>query len=905
MKYFQRTIQALFLLLLLVQTNACTDEESVGGAPGELRLTLGIPGATVTRATDALAGESTISNIYLLFYPAGSDDAALPAFFYRNLKAEAIGVWTNTFRARDLAGLTSGTTYDVYALASLPAGTEAPTSGTTKAAFKALEEKQFDRTDPAAPRISFSGKGSYTHDLSVATPLAIDLTRTVARFDITLPTASVGVKGNVANAPLYTRYQSGETPASADRARFALMKTGDNTFRCYVYDNAAADEPVDLEIIYGEHLYTAAVQPDGANTIKRNHIYNVTLTFEVDKMVALTGNPLPWDETVANNVTPIPADIQPKANSYILAPNSLPICIPVAQANDAATFDNTVTAIAADEALTAELVWTDVQGATSKKGLAPDAAVADIKVYGTGPDAVLLVTPGSRPGNAVVAVKSGTTIRWSWHIWVTDYDPEKTEAGQNTINGYVFMDRNLGAMANTADASTIGNNTNRVVGNFYQWGRKDPFQTRTNANAQVPVYNAEGGTAATGANITTGNNRGLLVVNPFGFQTSNNYISTTTDIAKETWGENGDKTPFDPCPAGWRVPRKDAYADLNANIFPLVSSAGYQGVHTGFFPYSSVMNTNRAMMNQTTNCYNWTASGYAVTHGYYQLNASASATANYISYGLPVRCVRDWSKGKVDKEIRILSTGRYALTSAHPWGTVVSNNGLTAGAIPLLAKNFSIGTSYEALFKIYHYWCNDNTNVFPEALSNRCVGNDIDVVYVSYAAQPDETQARNLLNWVNGDLHRVLIFTLDQTPQNLKLCELLKLTRGEITGQQSLKLSDGTSAIRTKISDGVYGQLNAGDTYKTVNNNGYGTGYIEKTGLQAQGFVPILEHATESEQVMIAIHPDKRIVIIGDTQFFHTASLNADGSLTAGGNGPYPVLFANLFAWIGEVVNNK
>jgi len=56
---------------------------------------------------------------------------------------------------------------------------------------------------------------------------------------------------------------------------------------------------------------------------------------------------------------------------------------------------------------------------------------------------------------------------WSWHIWATEYDPSQV-AGQQTVGGNVFMDRNLGATSLVKGPQSAGC--------FYQWGRKDPFQ---------------------------------------------------------------------------------------------------------------------------------------------------------------------------------------------------------------------------------------------------------------------------------------------------------------------------------------------------------------------------------------------------------------------------------------------
>jgi hypothetical protein len=87
-------------------------------------------------------------------------------------------------------------------------------------------------------------------------------------------------------------------------------------------------------------------------------------------------------------------------------------------------------------------------------------------------------TPASNNGgNAVVQIKNGSNeVLWSWHIWVTGYDPNSGGTTYSRSNGtktYVFMDRNLGATA--AATSTATDQASAVSGLLYQWGRKDPF----------------------------------------------------------------------------------------------------------------------------------------------------------------------------------------------------------------------------------------------------------------------------------------------------------------------------------------------------------------------------------------------------------------------------------------------
>ncbi len=99
-------------------------------------------------------------------------------------------------------------------------------------------------------------------------------------------------------------------------------------------------------------------------------------------------------------------------------------------------------------------------------------------------------------GNALVGAKNSKgEIIWSWHIWVTQNEPDnfrdaivfKTYAWDGSgihnsaprIPGYGVMPCNLGALAYTP--ASYGRADFATYGMMYQWGRKDPFPpfTRT------------------------------------------------------------------------------------------------------------------------------------------------------------------------------------------------------------------------------------------------------------------------------------------------------------------------------------------------------------------------------------------------------------------------------------------
>ena len=178
-----------------------------------------------------------------------------------------------------------------------------------------------------------------------------------------------------------------------------------------------------------------------------------------------------------------------------------------------------------------------------------------------------------KEGNAVIgAYDAGGTLMWSWHIWAVNYDPE---ASAVDFNGLKMMDRNLGALNNTP--MDVGNR-----GMFYEWGRKDPFtpsrspyHADTDGN-NVPAYNEPNTAIGDGTGTWVYNAQAAVlatppanipnsILNPMTYLQSPynghaDWYCTGTD-PKAThpglWGP--EKTIFDPCPPGYKVPGPDLW----------------------------------------------------------------------------------------------------------------------------------------------------------------------------------------------------------------------------------------------------------------------------------------------------------------------------------------------------------
>lgn len=151
-------------------------------------------------------------------------------------------------------------------------------------------------------------------------------------------------------------------------------------------------------------------------------------------------------------------------------------------------------------------------------------------------------------GNVKIAAydKAGKIV-WSWHIWVTD-KPQN----QGYSNGYVALDRNLGAV--TDDYKTFQASHSAWAGLYYQWGRKDPIFRPTVQQGDWStvwpqnVKQQRVSVAEAHADPTA-----------YFYDPGSNHWTTDEQNSDYFWGyismrDDVKKTLYDPCPPGYRVP---------------------------------------------------------------------------------------------------------------------------------------------------------------------------------------------------------------------------------------------------------------------------------------------------------------------------------------------------------------
>ncbi|MCS2832538.1 DUF4906 domain-containing protein [Bacteroides hominis] len=200
------------------------------------------------------------------------------------------------------------------------------------------------------------------------------------------------------------------------------------------------------------------------------------------------------------------------------------------------------------------------------------------------------VAANTSGGSGVIAAYDDAdgkgNILWSWHVWVTDYQPDVT--GTETVltpenkrkfklggSNTVMMDRNLGAYDGAVSVPGTILERSRTSGFHYQKGRKDPFPSSYTTEELPEVYKFTLSATSPPKHIM---NRyeanGIRAIVPpsigNGATSLKNAYQHPVSMAGNTAYGNGNgqwcteytsvkwavtKTVHDPCPAGWRMPQ--------------------------------------------------------------------------------------------------------------------------------------------------------------------------------------------------------------------------------------------------------------------------------------------------------------------------------------------------------------
>lgn len=240
-------------------------------------------------------------------------------------------------------------------------------------------------------------------------------------------------------------------------------------------------------------------------------------------------------------------------------------------------------------------------------------------------------------GNAVIQVKDGSNVLWSYHIWVTNFVPKNyydegvditnavyeasyTEGTGTTAGSYYIQPYDLGWVVNNTDASCYdvgeiyvslrqNSSGNRAIMKisrqsassidasdlqtgypaYYQHGRKDPLlggYYSQDAGSIHGMLSVSATNTTLQTYVTTGiSNPGKFVAS---YLNTNSAQYWNTSLSASTWNAKKAHLPigksiYDPCPAGYHVPPYGSQTNLslpntgqrNATTVTNVGSAKY------------------------------------------------------------------------------------------------------------------------------------------------------------------------------------------------------------------------------------------------------------------------------------------------------------------------------------------
>ncbi len=313
--------------------------------------------------------------------------------------------------------------------------------------------------------------------------------------------------------------------------------------------------------------------------------------------------------------------------------------------------------------------------------------------------------------NAIVAVRDASgTIMWSWHIWVTERNINKTHKVDDWSNGatYDMMSSNLGwvdgkqvyydprefkftfKQKKTGEEKTM---TVTQVGEtfdykdagstYYQWGRKDPIVALKNRD-KTGVNDYRRLDTPTDDYLYKTNDKGLVTCAEGIKHPNVYYVRSThatawlTDAAysPKLWnvdGTEGDKwvassrkTVYDPSPKGFKVPMPRAFSvfvngydesgnvggSLNGNVLPAPDDYQYEVYPKKDKVGTKIPFTATGQRSNRSDLGSGPGSLWAMYGVYYWTNA---AIKNGESFSFVIRYEDENGDGK--KEVNIYSIG--------------------------------------------------------------------------------------------------------------------------------------------------------------------------------------------------------------------------------------------------------
>lgn len=271
---------------------------------------------------------------------------------------------------------------------------------------------------------------------------------------------------------------------------------------------------------------------------------------------------------------------------------------------------------------------------------------------------IMFSATGAR-GNAVIAAYSDRAcsdgnVLWSWHIWCTETPSPQVYYH----NAGTMMDRYLGATSCTPGDI-------HALGLLYQWGRKDPFlsgSTISSFSSAAASTLSWPSAVAVSTVLNDGTALEYSISHPSTFIRSDGTKLEDWHCVDEehrnTTLWSSEKTEYDPCPAGWRVP--DGGPDgvfatalgTSSRIYPSFDSSargyhydGLYGDDSIWYPSSGCRNPDSGLVSVGWLGYSWTCTPASGRNMYIMGSNAGSCSIpcdTYpIGFAAPVRCIKD------------------------------------------------------------------------------------------------------------------------------------------------------------------------------------------------------------------------------------------------------------------------
>ena len=454
----------------------------------------------------------------------------------------------------------------------------------------------------------------------------------------------------------------------------------------------------------------------------------------------------------------------------------------------------------------AELIWATYNTTTAP---AANELIQNIQYK----DGYVYFSTGNtyKEGNALVAIRDNSNnILWSWHLWF-ESDNMEEQAQTDPVSGYIFMDRNLGALTNCYAADNALD-----FGFTYQRGRKDPFMTSATRTSYTALGVLGTYTSSSGSSSV-----------------ANSIKNPTVVFGTDTWGGDGSlwsataKTIFDPCPPGWHIAGADAWNGFNS---------------TNFVIYNNDWDTYHGRMYNGVAWYPGTGDRWGSDHnntggrldiwGERELYASSTEILNDAGsnpgHGYSIRAVKDVSTTAAKKSLASLTTNEigwrlgndgvaYSPTGALPAGVTAEAVIAYVGSVAHYFDKF-IAIAYEDVYNDGTSWAKAKTYLGTFAANHPiAVGG---VIYNTNAG---------------GDAYYDLVTTGTSNPSNTRTDDVIKGWRvPSVTDWRYIfqGLCNGPSAT-SPVGIASYGNYGNGSSLRSAINTACGNTNLQNTWYHA------------------------------------------------------------------------